>query len=320
MKSSFREEKDQPVLVTGTTGMVGCATLKLLKKYGFSNLLAPSRCDLDLVDQNAVFDYFNEHRPRYVLMLAAKVGGIAANSEDMVGFTDDNLRISLNLYSACHKFQTKKNLFLGSSCIYPRETPQPMREEAIMTGSLEPTNEGYALSKIVGLRLARYYKQQYAMNTVCPMPCNIYGTGDHFDFHKAHVLSSLVRRFVDAVDEHVPRVIVWGTGAARREFIHVDDVARAIIFFMEHIETPDHINLGTGVDIAIRDLAHLISKRSGFTGEIVFDTSKPDGMLLKRLEISKLKDLGFVPFVSLEEGIERTIGEYKAMKSTGMIS
>ena len=304
------------VLLTGASGMVGSAISRSLANC---NLLTPSRSELDLCNLQEVNNYFEKHRPEYVLMISAKVGGIIANKSDPVGFLSENARMQLNLFEACHKYGTKKNLFLGSSCIYPRDCPQPMKEEYLLTGALEPTNEGYALAKIMGLKLAKYYYEQYGMLTVCPMPCNIYGTNDHFDLEKSHVLSALIRRFVDATDENKPSVTLWGSGIAKREFIHVSDVAEAILFLMENYNSPDIINVGTGTDISIRDLATLIAKSVGYQGEICWDTSKPDGMLRKCLDTSQLSALSFKPRISLQEGITQTITEYRHLKQEGKI-
>ena len=305
------------VLVTGSSGMVGSA----IKRY-ISNviLLNPTINELDLCDRQQVDAYFEKHRPEYVFMIGAKVGGIIANKSDPVGFLSENARMQLNLFEACHKYRTKKNLFLGSSCIYPRDCPQPMKEEYLLTGALEPTNEGYAIAKIMGLKLAKYYYEQYGMLTVCPMPCNIYGTNDHFDLERSHVLSALVRRFVDAIDEGKPSVTLWGSGIAQREFIHVDDVAQALLFLMENCNSPDIINLGTGTDVSIRDLATLIAKEVNYQGEIFWDTTKPDGMLRKCLDISRLTAMGFQASISLQEGISRTIAEYRQLKKSGKIT
>ena len=296
--------------------MVGSAISRSLANC---NLLTPSRNELDLCNLQQVNNYFEEHRPEYVLMIGAKVGGIIANKSDPVGFLSENARMQLNLFEACHKYGTKKNLFLGSSCIYPRDCPQPMKEEYLLTGALEPTNEGYALAKIMGLKLAKYYYEQYGMLTVCPMPCNIYGTNDHFDLEKSHVLSALIRRFVDATDENKPSVTLWGSGIAKREFIHVSDVAEAVLFLLENYNSPDIINVGTGTDISVRDLAMLIAKSVGYQGEICWDTSKPDGMLRKCLDTSQLSALSFKPRISLQEGITQTITEYRHLKHEGKI-
>ena len=296
--------------------MVGSAISRSLADC---NLLTPSRNELDLCNLQQVNNYFEEHRPEYVLMIGAKVGGIIANKSDPVGFLSENARMQLNLFEACHKYGTKKNLFLGSSCIYPRDCPQPMKEEYLLTGALEPTNEGYALAKIMGLKLAKYYYEQYGMLTVCPMPCNIYGTNDHFDLEKSHVLSALIRRFVDAIDENKPSVTLWGSGIAKREFIHVSDVAEAVLFLLGNCNSPDIINVGTGTDISIKDLAMLIAKSVGYQGEICWDTSKPDGMLRKCLDTSQLSALSFKPRISLQEGITQTITEYRQLKQEGKI-
>ena len=307
------------ILVTGSSGMVGSTIVNLLQKKPNISLLIPNRQELNLLDSQQVNRYFEKYRPEYVLMIAAKVGGIIANKSDPVGFLSENARMQLNLFEACHKYGTKKNLFLGSSCIYPRDCPQPMKEEYLLTGELEPTNEGYAIAKIMGLKLAKYYYEQYGMLTVCPMPCNIYGTNDHFDLERSHVLSSLVRRFVDATDEGKSSVTLWGTGIAQREFIHVDDVAAALLFLMETCNSPDIINLGTGTNISIRDLATLISETVGYRGGICWDASKPDGMLRKCLDVSRINSMGFKPRISLHTGIIKTIAEYRQLKSEGRI-
>lgn len=307
------------ILLTGASGMVGSAVYRLLKSRLDAHLLTPSHKELNLVDQVQVDKFFHIHQPEIVLMIAAKVGGIAANENDPVGFLSENSRIQLNLFEACHKYGVRKSLFLGSSCIYPRECPQPMKEEYLLTGPLEPTNEGYALAKILGLKLAKYYYQQYGMLTICPMPCNIYGTNDHFDLQNSHVLSALVRRFVDSQDNACSEVVLWGNGVARREFIHVDDVTEAILFMMQHVKTPEPINVGTGMDISIFDLAHLVAELVGYTGNIKWDSSMPDGMPRKCLDVSRLNAMGYKPRISLREGVARTIEEYRERKRTGTV-
>jgi len=304
------------ILITGSSGMVGSALSRSLFNEGFTNLLTPERIELDLQDYSNVDNYFSENKPEYVFMVAAKVGGIAANISDPVGFLQENLNLELNLFKACYKHKTKKNLFLGSSCIYPPNAPQPIKEKCLTTGgSLEPTNEGYALSKIVGLNLAKYYHAQYGMNTICPMPCNIYGTNDHFSADKSHVLPALISKFVDAKDEHLKEVVLWGTGIARREFIHVEDAAKALIFLMHsNYNQPDIVNIGYGSDISILELAELIKKKVNFMGEISWDSTKPDGMLRRCMDVSKMRNLGYSPSITLQEGIERTIQEYKELK------
>lgn len=291
--------------------MVGLAVCRLLTQQSFRCILAPTRQELDLLDQVMVHKYFEKYRPAYVFMIAAEVGGIAANRADPVGFLSRNLRMELNLFEACYQVGIRKALFLGSSCIYPRECVQPMKESFLLTGPLEPTNEGYSLAKIVGLKLAEYYYKQYGMCTACPMPCNIYGTNDHFDLERSHVLSALVRRFVDARAEGRLSVTLWGTGASRREFIHVDDVASALLLLMDRQLTPDIINIGTGEDISIRELAARIAEKVGFNGQIHWDSSQPDGMPRKCLDIAQLTSMGFRARVTLDEGIERMIVEYR---------
>jgi GDP-L-fucose synthase len=303
--------KASKILITGTSGMVGSALERNLFEAGFTNLLTPKRLEVDFLDYPSVDTYFSKNKPEYVFIVAAKVGGIAANISDPVGFLQENLELELNLFKACFKHGTKKNLFLGSSCIYPNNSPQPIKEEYFMTGPLEPTNEGYALSKIVGLRLAKYYHVQYKMNTVCPMPCNIYGTNDHFDSDKSHVVAALIQRFVNAKDDNLKGVTLWGTGIARREFIHVDDAARALIHLMNSdYNQPDIVNIGYGSDISIHELAELIKNKVGFIGNISWDSTKPDGMLRRCMDVSKMRDLGYSPSITLAQGIERTIQEY----------
>jgi len=313
-------DKKSVILLTGASGMVGSAVRDLLLQRGCERILAPSRKELDLNDRETVDAYMDRNRPEYVFMIAAKVGGIAANQADPVGFLRENVRMQLNLFEACHKYKTRKNLFLGSSCVYPRECPQPMKEEYLLTGPLEPTNEGYALAKIFGLKLAGFYHRQYGMITVCPMPCNLYGTNDHFDFRRSHVLSALVRRFVDACDEGRPDVTLWGTGSARREFLHVLDAAEAIVFLMSRRDDSDVVNVGTGEEISIRDLAERIARRVGFRGEIRWDPSKSDGMPRKCLDTTRLVKEGYRHKISLDTGIQWTIEEYRQLKEEGRIA
>ena len=299
------------ILVTGANGMVGKAVVKVLSKNSNTHLLCPNRKELDLRSKTKVFEYFESHKPDYVFMIAAKVGGIKANMDEPVAFLNDNLKIQLNLFEACYKYKPKKNMFIGSSCIYPKNCPQPMKEEYLLTGKLEPTNEGYALAKIIGLKMAEYYYQKHGMITVCPMVCNIYGTNDNFNLNNSHVLSAMIKRFVDAKKEGVKQVELWGTGTPTREFIHVDDVARGLIYLIENVDDARIINLGTGNDISIKALSHLISKIVKFEGKIIWDTSKPDGMQKKCLDVSVLNNLGFKHKIELEEGIQQTVSEYR---------
>jgi GDP-L-fucose synthase len=306
------------ILVTGSSGMVGSVLHDQLKIAGYRGVLSPSRSELNLQDFASIDHYFEKNRPEYVFMVAARVGGIAANMANPVEFLQENLEMEMGLFKACHKYQTKKNIFLGSSCVYPRDTEQPMRESALLTGLLEPTNEGYALAKIVGLSLAKYYYSQYGMITVCPMLSNVYGTNDHFDLAKSHVLSALVKRFVDARDSGSSEITLWGTGIARREFLHVADAARALIYLMNaDYSKPDIVNIGPGTDISILELAELIRSECGFDGDIQWDSSKPDGMLRKCMDVSGMRRLGFEPEISLSEGIKKTISEYQLLKARG---
>ena len=307
------------VLVTGGRGLVGSALIRALERMGCRHVLAPSSQDVDLRKFRGVQSLFEAHRPEYVFMLAARVGGIKANNDRPVEFLADNMAIELNLFKACHEFQVKKSLFLGSSCIYPRECPQPMREEYLMSGPLEPTNEGYAMAKLAGLTLAKFYAREYGMNTVCPVPCNIYGPGDTFDLNRSHVLSALVRRFVDAVDANLSEVVLWGTGRPKREFIHVDDVASGMLLLFEKVNDPRPVNLGPGTDIGIHDLAQMISGYTGFSGAIRWDARMPDGMPRKCLDVSRLREIGFRAQVSLEQGIPQVIDEYRTRKARGEI-
>jgi len=307
--------KSALIYVAGHRGMVGSAILRLLQNKGYNNLLFAEKQKLDLRDPIQVEKFFNKNKPDYVFFAAAKVGGIQANIEDPVGFLYDNLMIQNNIINQCFHYKIKKILYLGSSCIYPRECPQPMKEEYLLTGPLEPTNEGYALAKITGFKLLKYYHLQYDMSFVSPMPCNLYGPGDSFDLKKSHVLSALVKRFVDATDEGKNEVTLYGSGIARREFMHVDDLAEACFVLMQEYDRPELINIGWGKDISIKELAYLIAKKILYPGIIKFDTEKPDGMLRKCLDIHKMNDIGFTPKISLDEGISQMIQLYKSIKN-----
>ena len=291
--------------------MVGSALVRALTRAGYTNLVTAPRPGVDLRDCEAVRKLFAELKPDVVILAAAKVGGIQANRSRPAEFMYDNLAIQTSVIHESQRAGVRELVFLGSSCVYPRECPQPMKEEYLLTGPLEPTNEGYALAKIAGLRLAQYYQKQYGMRVICPMPSNLYGTNDNFHPENSHVLSALVRKFCDAFDNHESTVTVWGTGNARREFLHVDDCADAVMLLIERWHSPEIINVGAGDDISIRDLAELIARKAGFTGDIAWDTSMPDGMPRKLLDISKIAALGFTPRVSLEQGIEQTLHEYR---------
>lgn len=302
-------EKSAKILVTGGSGLIGSALISELKNSGFS-VIAPTHSQCDLEDRQATLKLFEQVRPDYVFQLAGKVGGIQANMKDPVGFYYANALIEGHVLEASLKFKAKKVAHLSSSCIYPREAPQPMREELILTGPLEPTNEGYALAKISAMKLGKYYYDQHGLKVVCPLPSNAYGPGDTFDLDRAHVLSALVRRFVDAKNQNAKSVTLWGTGVARRQFMHVRDVARGLVFFMQNVEAPEPINLGPVDDMSIRELAEIIAKEVGFQGEIQWDSSKPNGMLKKCLDTSRMRALGFEPTISLHEGIREVIQDY----------
>ncbi len=308
-------EKQSKIYVAGHMGLVGSAIVRFLRASGYENLIFRTSKELDLRDPALVEKFFASEKPDYVFLAAAKVGGIKANMTFPAEFLYDNLMIQNNVIKACTDANVKKLCLLGSSCIYPRECPQPIKEEYLLSGPLEPTNEGYALAKIAGLKLVKYHHQQYGLQAICPMPCNLYGPGDSFDLNNSHVLSALVRRFVEAVDSGAEEITLWGSGIARREFLHVDDLARAVLFLMEKHVSSDIINVGSGKDVTIRELAEKIAAKTGFTGKISWDTSKPDGMLRKCLDVSKISELGFQPQISLSAGIDQVIKEYHSLKS-----
>jgi len=294
------------IYVAGHRGMVGSALVRLLQARGFTNLLLRTRAELDLGDARAVRAFYEKYRPDYVLVAAAKVGGIGANAAQPVEFLSENLQIELNLINGAHAAGVKKLLFLGSSCIYPRLAPQPMKEDALLTGSLEPTNEAYALAKICGIKLCQAYAKQYGANFISAMPTNLYGSEDNFDLQTSHVLPALIHKFHLAKEKAQPSVTLWGTGSAYREFLHVDDLAQACLFLMERYNSPELINVGCGCDITIRDVAEHVSKVVGYSGRIEWDTTKPDGTPRKLLDVSRLNQLGWKAAIPLEEGIRST--------------
>jgi len=306
------------IFVAGHRGLVGSALTRLLKAIGFMNLITATRSELDLQNACAVETFFERTQPEYVILAAAEVGGIQANRSCPVEFLANNLEIQNNVLKASHKYGVKEFVFLGSSCIYPRECPQPMKEEYLLTGPLEPTNEAYALAKIAGLRLAQYYDRQYGMKSISPMPCNLYGPNDSFDPQHSHVLSALVKKFSDAVAEGRHEVVMWGTGNARREFLHVDDLAKAVLFLIDNWHSPEIINVGAGEDVSIRELAETIAQKVNYTGDMVWDTSMPDGMPRKCLDVSKLFALGWRPEIVLSDGIDRVIQEYRSLQDRNL--
>ncbi len=297
------------IYVAGHRGLVGSALIKKLKEQGYGQLLVKTSRELDLRRQSAVEDFFEHEKPDYVFLAAAKVGGILANNTYKAEFIYDNIMIAANIINAAYKSGVKKLLNLGSSCIYPKFAPQPMKEEHLLTGILEPTNEPYAISKIAAIKLCRYYNEQFGTNFISVMPTNLYGPNDNFDFETSHVLPALIRKFHEAGKVNQESVVLWGTGEPYREFLYVDDLADACLFLMKRYDYRDigeFINIGTGEDIRIKDLAELIKKITGFSGTIKHDTSKPDGTPRKLLDVTRISSLGWKPKIDLEDGIRRT--------------
>jgi len=302
------------VFVAGSNGMVGSAVVRLLSTNRKYEIVVRNRKELDLLDSVAVNNFFASEKIDIVILAAAKVGGIQANMSKPGQFLFENLQIQNNVIHHAYLNNVKKLVFLGSSCIYPKECPQPMKEDYILTGKLEPTNEGYAIAKIAGLKMCESYKKQYGFESISIMPCNLYGPNDSFDLQHSHVLSAMVKRFSDAVANGLDEIMLWGTGIARREFMHVDDLAKALVFLMENYSDAEIINVGTGTDISIKELALLIADKTGFKGTISWDASKPDGMLKKCMDVTKLNALGFKPKITLSEGIDQMITIYKTIK------
>jgi len=305
MKSTDR------IFVAGHRGLVGSAILRELERQGFTNLILRTRQEVDLSSCDAVNRLFKSEKPDYVFVAAAKVGGILANSQHPATFLYENLAIEINVIDSAWRHGVKKLEFLGSSCIYPKLAPQPLKEEYLLTGPLEPTNEAYAIAKIAGIKLCQAYRAQYGFPAISLMPTNLYGPGDNFDLESSHVLPALLRKFEDARREGREAVTVWGTGTPRREFLHVDDLAHAAVFLMQNYDDPGIVNVGTGEDIAIADLAHLVARVVGYSGRIVFDTSKPDGTPRKLLDTSRLRETGWQHRIGLEEGIRATYQWFK---------
>jgi len=297
-------DKNSKIYIAGHGGMVGNALISLLKKEGYNNIVTKTSKELDLRNQQGVENFFEEEQPEYVFLLAAKVGGIKANISFPAEFLYDNLMIEANIIHSAYKFKTKKMLFLGSSCIYPRECAQPMKEEYLLTGRLEPTNEGYALAKIAGIKLCETYREQYGCNFISLMPPNLYGPGDNFNPETSHVISALIRRFHEAKIQNAEKVVVWGSGNARREFLYVEDLASAILFFMKNYSEKGHINVGTGDDVSIRELAKLIKEIVGYSGAIEFDTTKPDGMPQKLMDNSQQLEANFKSSTKFKQGLD----------------
>ena len=303
-------EKTAKIYLAGHDGLVGSAINRRLQQEGYQQIITRSSKELDLRRQEATEDFFAGDRPDYVFLAAAKVGGIVANNTYPAEFIYDNLMIEANIIAAAQHTGTKKLLFLGSSCIYPKFAPQPMTEDCLLTGILEPTNEPYAIAKIAGIKMCQAYRRQYGSNFISVMPTNLYGPGDNFDLETSHVVPAMLRKFHEAKTRGDRTVTLWGTGAPRREFLHVDDLADACVFLMKHYDEPEIINIGVGKDISIRELAEMIQKIVDFKGEIIWDTSKPDGTPRKLLGVGRLSRLGWQARISLEEGLDETYRWY----------
>jgi len=298
-------EKDAKIYIAGHAGMVGSAVERALRSDGYENLIVRSREALDLFNQETVYQFFETERPEYVVLSAARVGGIKANMEHPADFLYENLQIQNNVIWAAHQYNVKKLLFLGSSCIYPKNAPQPMKEGYLLDGKPEPTNEGYALAKIAGIKLCEKIYSQYDQKFISCMPTNIYGEGDNFNEESSHVIPALIRRMHEAKIKNFKDVVIWGSGETKREFLYVDDLAQAILFLMKEYEERDFVNVGTGVDIAIKELAYIIKGIVQFPGNLVFDDTKPDGMPRKLLDVEKIHQLGWRHSIELEEGVRK---------------
>lgn len=296
--------KDAKIFVAGHKGMVGSAIVRNLEAKGYTNILTQSRQELDLLDQKAVLAYLKAEQPEYIFIAAAKVGGIQANNVYRADFIYENLMVQANLIHGAHEANIQRLCFLGSSCIYPRDCPQPIKEEYLLTGPLEQTNEPYAIAKIAGIKLCESYNRQYNRQYISVMPTNLYGPNDNYDLNNSHVLPALIRKAHEAKQKNEPTLTVWGTGTPRREFLYVDDLAEACVFLMETGYDGPLLNVGTGEDVTIKELAEAVKEIVGFQGEIVFDTTKPDGTLRKLLDVSKLKALGWCPMFGLTAGVK----------------
>ncbi len=312
--------RDQVVFVAGHRGMVGSAIVRRLSSLGYERILTATRSELDLTDQAAVFNFFKANKIDHVVLASAKVGGIHANNTYPAEFIYENLLIEANVIGAAHQHDVKRLLFLGSSCIYPRDAEQPMREDALLTGTLEPTNEPYAIAKIAGIKLCESFNRQYGRDYRSVMPTNLYGTNDNFHPENSHVIPALMRRFHQAVQEQAEEVVIWGSGKPMREFLHVDDMAAASVHVMELDEQSykantqsmlSHINVGTGIDCTIRELAETMARVTGFKGKLGFDASKPDGTMRKLMDVSRLASLGWKAEISLEEGLTQTYAWFR---------
>ena len=305
-------EKEAKIYVAGHRGLVGSALVRELEKQGYTNIITRTHAELDLISQEAVADFFAAEKPEYVFLAAAKVGGIGANSTYPADFVYENIMIQTNIIHSAYKNNTRKLLFLGSSCIYPKMAEQPIKEESLLTGELEPTNDAYAIAKIAGIKMCQAYNKQYGTNYISVMPTNLYGPNDNFDLEKSHVFPALIRKFHEAKINKEAEVVVWGTGTPIREFLYVDDLAEACIYLMNHYNDDKIVNIGTGVGVTIRELAESIAKVVGYEGKLFFDTSKPDGTPIKINDVSYLNSLGWQAKTDLLSGIEKTYNWYKS--------
>ncbi|MBU3111014.1 GDP-L-fucose synthase family protein [Clostridium lacusfryxellense] len=296
--------KGGKIYVAGHRGLVGSAIVRNLREKGYTNIIGKTHKELDLMNQADVRSFFEIEKPEYVFLAAAKVGGIYANSTTPADFIYENMEMQNNVIKASHDFKVTKLLFLGSSCIYPKNCPQPIKEEYLLSGYLEPTNEGYAIAKIAGLKMCQFFKKQYGDNFISCMPTNLYGPNDNFDLNNSHVMPALIRKFHEAKINNESVVEVWGSGKPLREFLYVDDMADACVFLMENYDGEEHVNVGTGKELTIRQLAEMIKEVVGFTGELKFNSEKPDGTMRKLLDVSKLEDTGWKYKVEMEDGIK----------------
>lgn len=311
-------DTDSLIYVAGHTGLAGSAIVRQLRKEGFSNLIVRSHRELDLCDRRAVDTFFGSQHPEYVFLAAALVGGILANSSRPADFLFQNLALQTNVIDAAWRFGVHKLLFLGSSCIYPKLAPQPLKEEYLLTGPLEETNEAYAIAKIAGIKMAQAYRKQFGFSTVCLMPTNLYGPGDRFDYHDSHVLPALLRKFHEAVLTGQREVVVWGSGCPRREFLHVDDLASASVHLMRSYDDAGIVNVGRGEDLPIEELAKKIAHVTGFRGTVLFDTSKPDGTPRKLLDVSRIHALGWRASIDLNDGLASTYQWYRQIAANSV--
>jgi GDP-L-fucose synthase len=307
------------IYIAGHNGMVGSAVCRELRARGYTNLITASHHELELIDQAATRAFIQRENPDCIIFAAARVGGIEANRSLIGAFLYENLMVSANVIHAAHEAGVPRLLFLGSTCIYPRLAPQPIPEESLLTGPLEPTNEGYALAKIAGLKMCEYYRRQYGRLYHSAMPTNLYGPGDNYHPSHSHVMPALIRRFEEARLANAPAVTLWGTGTPLREFLHVEDLARGLLFLLEHENPPDWVNVGSGQEVSIRQLAMLVKEATEFKGELVFDTNMPDGTPRKFCDTTRIRGLGWRPTISLADGIKRTVGEYRTALASGTL-